>query len=222
MLWRVCSLNYKPLLRSFYCLYAFWMTSATVLHLLERYDAEEDGGIPQKERYADVSTSMQFTLVHLTGNYPITVYTLASKYVHVLIITVGKGLVFAFTGVFNAGFCHYLEDQRMVELQSAVLGRIIVATRTATRLQRSFRSRRQRRSAGTLSPPLAPSALQVFARDFKWARTPTGAGLKAFFNTVLILNVAQTIIFSIPEVDKAMARYDEYFEMMCTSIFFCF
>merc|ERR1719324_897394 len=63
-----------------------------------------------------VLTTLQYTLVHMTGDYPITEYTTGARVVHVIMIFFGSIFVGAFQGLVSACYIEYLERERELEM----------------------------------------------------------------------------------------------------------
>ena len=58
-----------------------WFIAAFLLSLTERWNPDEP---EMRERFRSTLTSMPYTLVHLTGDYPLVDYTVPAKCVHFL------------------------------------------------------------------------------------------------------------------------------------------
>ena len=63
--------------------------------MTERDDATDVDGIPQSERYGSIISALPFTLVHLTGDYPLIDYTTYSRVVLAAAMLVAVGVPLA-------------------------------------------------------------------------------------------------------------------------------
>eukprot|EP00929_Paragymnodinium_shiwhaense_P031807 TRINITY_DN17744_c0_g2_i1.p1 TRINITY_DN17744_c0_g2~~TRINITY_DN17744_c0_g2_i1.p1 ORF type:complete len:1635 (+),score=290.89 TRINITY_DN17744_c0_g2_i1:80-4984(+) len=229
----VFQVYWKSLVGSGYTLLALTYFFATVLHILERHHHDGDD-IEQATRYGDVLTAIQYTLVHLTGDYPVTAYTLPAKFVHCFMIVFGCIAVSTFTGIFSAGYVEILQKQRNRELQHIAASQLQASVNAASKLQRHYRRAKkaiemrtpEEREALRRRKPENP--IRKLALDFTEMRTPQGMGLMIAANLVLGLNLINTMIQSLPEVGKmgdgewgqSVHGIAQKVEVMCSLFFF--
>jgi hypothetical protein len=116
VLTNVLVLNITPLKRCGYSLICIWYLFATVLYYFEHDGAAgTDDEMSMGDRYRNVLSSLQYALVHLTGDYPITEYRFPSKVAHFFSIIFGMCVTGTFTGILSAGFARYFKEERNVE-----------------------------------------------------------------------------------------------------------
>merc|ERR1711924_551071 len=106
--YNVVKINRKPLAKAYFAVLSIWFVSAVVLYICERNDDQDDDGMYQRDRYRDVPTAMSYALVHLKGDYPLSVYNLPAKVYLTFVILFGIALIGAPTGIFASGFALYL------------------------------------------------------------------------------------------------------------------
>jgi hypothetical protein len=152
----VVSANKWPLARSCFSLVCVWFVHAALLHYLEKDSvATEEYGIPmpvnktrpqakftQADRYANSFQALQYSLVHLTGDFPLTTYRLQSKVVLIIGTVMGMCTIAAFTGIFSSGLVNYLAETREEEIRKIAEARMEIAFRVVLKLQRQFRRNR--------------------------------------------------------------------------------
>ena len=63
-----------------------WIVFASLLYITESQSNLEDAGRPMSERFADVPTAMSYTLILLSGDYPLIEFTPAGKVVNFFMI----------------------------------------------------------------------------------------------------------------------------------------
>lgn len=92
-----------------------WLTFSTLMFFAERDgkggptpDEEEDNA----NRYRNIPNAMSFTLIHLTGDYPIVNYDFWGKTVCFFMTLVAVGAVGVPSGVIASGFGEQLEESR--------------------------------------------------------------------------------------------------------------
>lgn len=231
LLMSVSWLKRKALLRSGYALVTVWFLFGSILHLFERDpvkaaadDAAEaaaraagedlpDVTFPQ--RFRDVLTSLQYALVHLTGDYPITDYHLRSRLVHIVTIVFGTCFVAAFTGIFVAGFVERLKHGRSIERRCVAQRNLTCLVFAALAIQRKFRRMRARREAianGRTGPQPAAAAarerderqgmrLRSALRSVFKRETAEGKRIMTVTHSALFLNVLFAMVATVPEVE---------------------
>jgi len=229
-------LNRWPLLRSGGGLVACWFVHATLLYLFEHEDpspalkpghteegADDEDDMTMAQRYDSVLRALQYSIVHLFGDFPESDYTFRSKVVHFVGIMVGIAIISTFTGVFIASFNDYLHAQRKEELSEKRLERAITMTRATTTIQRRFRSMRafrERQAALGEAPQLMPpkSFLRSLALDCSH-----GGKLSLFFQGVLCFNLLIVLFTSLPEFNRHgeghVSKTLLILEISCTGVF---
>eukprot|EP00929_Paragymnodinium_shiwhaense_P059379 TRINITY_DN2973_c0_g1_i1.p1 TRINITY_DN2973_c0_g1~~TRINITY_DN2973_c0_g1_i1.p1 ORF type:complete len:1891 (-),score=425.98 TRINITY_DN2973_c0_g1_i1:283-5955(-) len=228
VLQNVVWLNRSPLIKSGATLLSAWFSHATLLYLFEK----ENGNDEMKERYRSILSGLQYSIVHLFGDYPESDYTFGAKVVHFFGIMVGIALVAVFTGIFSASFVNYVKEERQRQMRSNLAKNLLVVIKVTIKMQRAFRKRRAARLASQASeagmsmdntetsPPMRQMSLavQVLERTSK-----VGATLMFFFNSTLIFNLSCTLIASLPELDlpenKSKKKLLVGLEFVCTLIF---
>mmetsp|Transcript_24657 Transcript_24657/g.50477 ORF Transcript_24657/g.50477 Transcript_24657/m.50477 type:complete len:726 (-) Transcript_24657:56-2233(-) len=184
-------------------------------------DEEED--MTMGQRYESIPRALQYSIVHLFGDFPESDYTFASKLVHFVGIMIGIAIISTFTGVFIASFNDYLHAQRKEELSEKRLERAITMTRATTTIQRRFRSMRafrERQAALGEAPQLMPpkSFLRSLALDCSH-----GGKLSLFFQGVLCFNLLIVLFTSLPEFNRHgeghVSKTLLILEISCTGVF---
>lgn len=206
ILGNVVCVSRKPLMKSGYVLVCLWYAFATLLYLFEHNGPRKhnENEMNMAVRFRDVLTGLQYALVHLTGDYPITEYTLASKVTHFFALIFGMFVVAAFTGIFSSGFVHYLKLHRALERdQTSPTSRPVIILNSLSNLSPSSSSPQP---LSINSPQLfgsgqSCSSLHARARDLLDVEHPRGRWFLRLANWSLGLNLIGTLIDSIPESD---------------------
>eukprot|EP00435_Cladocopium_sp_Y103_P025883 s2971_g6.t1 len=190
----------------------------------------------QSHRFGDYLSAMQYSLQHLTGDYPIVEYSILGKTVLLMGLIIGTCAVAAWTAIFSSSMVNYLANEAEDQLARAAERRMLLAIDVVLRLQRQWRRRKRAREAararGELPEPVAQhptseSREGLFLRIRNKARrlvlrhTATGERLMRFFQSVLVFNIALSMIHSLPEIkNHPVAEKGQVFEeMVCTVIF---
>jgi len=161
---------------------------------------EEEAELEMTDRYVSVLRALQYSILHIFGDYPETDYNFPSKCVHFVGILAGIGLMGAFIGVFIGGFTTYLQEKRRAQMKSQAEDRLNRVVWIATMMQKSFKERK----AGK-RPPLQREPLSNFekqCRAIHCETTALGYWLKRFFEAVVVLAIINTLIFTLPFVDE--------------------
>lgn len=218
LLSRIVWVQRHALRRSFYALVSFWFIFTTLMYLFEwnpQALAAADAKIAKSiangddlpdlimaQRYRDILTGLQYGLVHLTGDYPVTDYTFESCFVHIFAILFGMCTVAAFTGIFVSGFTHFLKTERIVERRHEAdkrLGQVMFAVLAFQRQVRRRRNRRLAMQQAQTAPEDAAGGLWSYQlikeRD-------TARKVMSMCHVALIVNIFATLIESIPEVNQ--------------------
>lgn len=244
-LYTVMRLNHRALVRAGGATTTVWFIFATLLYLFERdphqerqleapgaisNDAGDAEDPPMSLRYKDMLTALQFSIVHLFGDYPLAKYGLASKLAHVVSIIFGIAILSTFTGLFGASFVDYIQQGREKELEEFERKRMIAVWRAARTLQRAFRRRRAGHLIGRRKTGMEQriSSLRRSARNVTEQRTVFGRQMSFIFGAVLVMNLLATMAMSLPELDQArkgatVSSWTKdlllYFEVLCTFVF---
>jgi len=237
--------NIKPLMESGYCLVCIWLIFGVVLYVFEHEpppDTDDDGDeMPMHQRYKNVLVGLQYALVHVTGDYPISGYRWCSKFAHIFGCGAGMICVAAFTGVFSAGFVNYLAEERCVERRNAARVRWDLIAKCTCMVQSKFRQKLRRRQAirdramalpdadggspqdGDPNSRRGPqrSAIQQCAANVIGHEMKHLTPFMLVAHTCLIVNVINTLISSIPEFDeiKVTVVATDIVEVLCTLVF---
>jgi len=175
-----------------------------------------------EDRYSDVLTALQYALVHITGDYPIADYKLRSMPLHFVFVILGMCCVAAFTGIFTAGFRNYLEDDHAVARRAVARQRLDTLTSSIIAIQYRFRRKRKLRSAVYSSEEIAYGMYQhpfQTIRDLVQRKEDAGVKLIAFFNIILVVNLINTLLSSVDEVEWHFADLLETIELVCALVF---
>eukprot|EP00421_Protoceratium_reticulatum_P019389 CAMPEP_0168380040 /NCGR_PEP_ID=MMETSP0228-20121227/12153_1 /TAXON_ID=133427 /ORGANISM="Protoceratium reticulatum, Strain CCCM 535 (=CCMP 1889)" /LENGTH=1267 /DNA_ID=CAMNT_0008393089 /DNA_START=53 /DNA_END=3853 /DNA_ORIENTATION=- len=249
----VAWLNRGPLAKSGVALGVTWYVYGTLLYLAEHEHGvgpwDGEGEASMANRYSDVLTGLQYSLVHITGDFPVTEYTLAGKVVHFFGIVFGNICIATFTGIFTASFVSYLQSQREQERALARSRRQKAALKCVLVMQRKFRAslrrpsaRRSRRSTVRGSVGVAPDAgageeplgeeepeerlgpletARRMARQIVGRTTGLGRALMGVANAALVLNVASALVNTVPQVEEhaTFRHVCEWIDLLTNGIF---
>ena len=100
------------LMLSTFVMAVLWILFSTLFYLTESGDHEKEIGIEQSVRYGNVFNALQYSLIHLTGDYPLTKYTLAAKIIHFFNILCAVAVVSLPQGIIANGFVEILTEQK--------------------------------------------------------------------------------------------------------------
>ena len=76
---------FSSLFSALFFLSSLWLVFTTTLHVMIRDDGQEDEDLTYAERYSDFLTAAQYTLLHMTGDYPLINYRTPERFVHFLV-----------------------------------------------------------------------------------------------------------------------------------------
>ena len=84
----------------------FWIIFSTCLWMSEQTSTIDpaENGVTQGMRYKDVPTALSYTLIHLSGDYPLLDYTLTGKFICFLMCLFAASVVQIPTGIIADGF----------------------------------------------------------------------------------------------------------------------
>lgn len=128
---RVLRNNAKKFKQAFYAALCFWLIFATLLWLTERNDDTRVDALKQRQRYSSVVSALPYTLVHLTGDYPLIDYTLPARILLFFALIGAVGVVAVPTGLLASGFQSELQTMRQEVMKEE--------HKTTTTLQRFVR-----------------------------------------------------------------------------------
>lgn len=90
-----------------------WITFATLLYITEHGNTEDFGDDhPMSQRFENVPNAMQYTLILLTGDYPMINFSIWGKVVNSLMIIAAVGVVGVPAGLICSGFTDIVEEQK--------------------------------------------------------------------------------------------------------------
>jgi hypothetical protein len=98
-----------------------------------------------QDRYRDVPTALSYSMIHLTGDFPLVDYTLPSKFVLYVGIILGMCTLGTFAGIFSSGFVNYMVSEKEDTINQIAAERMQNYTRVALRLQYMYRVRKRKR-----------------------------------------------------------------------------
>lgn len=184
----------------------------------------------QSERYNDLLSSMQYSLVHLYGDFPLTVYSLPAKIVLILGIFFGTCTIAAFTALFSSSFVNYLAAECDDQVQIVTQQRLFRMADVVNKIQRRWRRRQAQRKAildaGGSLPESQPYVDQypwrTWARKVVRQQTRFGLYFMRTCQICLFFNILLNFVRSIPEIDTGAARVGlilENLEVLCELIF---
>jgi len=210
VLGKVIWLNRRPLFKSGFALAAVWYMFGTIIYVLEYMEnPKEEHEVAN--RFPNVLTGLPHALVHLTGDYPVTNYRHLSKIVHLVALAFGMCLTGVFTGIFSAGYVNFLLKEREMERRQAAERRLNTLTNVVLVFQRRFRMRRRHSLARRGETPqqiVAPQEERSwldFSRDIVRRRTLFGQVFMAFADAALVVNIFNTFLGSMTEVEESSA-----------------
>ncbi|EKX41400.1 hypothetical protein GUITHDRAFT_142088 [Guillardia theta CCMP2712] len=84
----------------------FWLMFSTLMWMTEKNNLLDptENGVTMAKRYKDVPSAMSYTLIHLSGDYPLIDYTLAGKFLCFLMCLFAVGIVSIPSGIIANGF----------------------------------------------------------------------------------------------------------------------
>ena len=84
----------------------FWIVFSTLMWMSESANTIDpnDNGVTQAMRYKDVPSSLSYTLIHLSGDYPLLDYSLTGKLICFLMVLFAASVVQIPTGIIAEGF----------------------------------------------------------------------------------------------------------------------
>lgn len=181
-----------------YALVCVWYMFTVSLYVLERDSADEE----ISARFENVLVGLPHGLIHLTGDYPCTNYSSLSVPFHLVFLILGMCCTGTFTGIFAGGFVEYLGAQRDMERRQAAEERVRIMVAAVSVLQRRVRARqRQTRGFSGELPRYNQVTMQKAAQRLLKRQTSLGRVFMSLAQSALIINILNTMLESIPEVE---------------------
>eukprot|EP00439_Symbiodinium_sp_Y106_P055861 s2154_g7.t2 len=87
-----------------YAAAAIWLIFSALMWLTERHDPTQVDDLTMAQRYGSMPEAMPYTLVHLTGDYPLIDYDFPAKCVLFVALLFAVGVVAVPTGLLASGF----------------------------------------------------------------------------------------------------------------------
>ncbi|GAB5362946.1 hypothetical protein AAMO2058_000842000 [Amorphochlora amoebiformis] len=98
------------LMVTLYAACTLWIVFAVLLYLTEGDDYDnESNGIPMAHRYGTIPNSMWYTLIHLTGDFPLVDYTWQGKLVLCVMVLMAVAVVCLPAGIYAEAFQNLME-----------------------------------------------------------------------------------------------------------------
>jgi hypothetical protein len=111
LLARVVQLRYSSLVASTYVLGLCTIFFANLLHYTEKDNDVVDAGEKMSHRFRNSISSLWFTFVHLSGDYPLYRYTVLGRLVNFVMIILAQGLMGIPLGIIVDGFRSEMEEK---------------------------------------------------------------------------------------------------------------
>jgi len=87
-----------------YAACALWLVFAVLMYLSESDDHDEVNGLLMSQRYGTIPNSLWYTLVHLTGDFPLVDYSICGKLVLAVMILAAVAVVCLPAGIYADAF----------------------------------------------------------------------------------------------------------------------
>eukprot|EP00927_Polykrikos_kofoidii_P049510 TRINITY_DN43560_c0_g1_i1.p1 TRINITY_DN43560_c0_g1~~TRINITY_DN43560_c0_g1_i1.p1 ORF type:complete len:1312 (+),score=100.06 TRINITY_DN43560_c0_g1_i1:454-3936(+) len=128
----------RQLLQVIYALLAIWCLFTNLNWCLLRHDQTQEDGIYLSSRYGVYWQAMMYSLIHLSGDYPIVEYPAAAKLYHMVLCFLGFFFVALPAGLITAAFADAMKARRSILLER----RLQACNRITRLLKRAVRLRR--------------------------------------------------------------------------------
>lgn len=86
-----------------------WIIFASLLYLTEQDNHEEDAGYSMAKRFKNIPNSLSYTLILLSGDYPLTGFTWPGRAVNFVMVVIAQAVVAIPTAITVAGFMKQIE-----------------------------------------------------------------------------------------------------------------
>jgi hypothetical protein len=173
-------------------------------------DAVEEcnGDLPMFMRYDSVLRGLQYSIVHLFGDYPEVDYTLPAKVIHFIGIMFGIAIIASFIGTFTGGVTSYIKEERHEAMCELKQRQVMASIKVARAIQRNYRAKKK---AGTLGAgPREPlPGIVITCRDIVRCSSSFGWHVRTFFGAILIIDLLNAAVRTLPEWDLAKFSYIE-------------
>ncbi|CAJ1409909.1 unnamed protein product [Effrenium voratum] len=208
---RVFTKHAKDFQLAAYAAASLWLIFSAAMWLTERHDPTQVDDYKMSQRYGSMLTAMPYTLVHLTGDYPLIDYDFPAKCVLFVALLFAVGVVAVPTGLLASGFTQELKKFREEERKK----RTAAATKIERAIVRHIRRRKFRKvmeekKAQSLSFARTKDLVKknnpnkIALVDFLEQKTPAGRTFKKVMLVLIILNVMAVIGESMAWVKKAI------------------
>eukprot|EP00931_Biecheleriopsis_adriatica_P087518 TRINITY_DN61988_c0_g1_i1.p1 TRINITY_DN61988_c0_g1~~TRINITY_DN61988_c0_g1_i1.p1 ORF type:complete len:1129 (-),score=218.70 TRINITY_DN61988_c0_g1_i1:71-3457(-) len=201
---RVFANNAKDFTKAAYASTALWLIFSALLWLTERHDPTKVDDLTMSQRYGNMPRAMPYTLVHLTGDYPLIDYDFPAKCVLFFALLFAVGVVSVPTGLLASGFTKELEKYREEERRrrraaASKIEKVIKGYLVRRRFKKTLtKSKEQSTALGQLHAKTKqenPEMVKVIG--FLEQKTPAGRTWKKIMLVLIILNVLAVIFESV-------------------------
>jgi len=183
-----------------------WQT----LDTCEDKDAVEEcnGDLPMFMRYVSVLRGLQYSIVHLFGDYPETDYTFYAKVIHFMGIMFGIAIIASFIGTFTGGVTSYIREERHAKMTQLKQKQVMASIKVARAIQRNYRAKKK---AGLLgeSPRVPLPKIVLVSRDIARSSSAFGKHVRSFFAAILVIDLLNAAVRTLPEWDLKKYSYIE-------------
>lgn len=224
---RVFAKHAKDFQMAAYASASLWLIFSALMWLTERHDTTEVDDLTMAQRYGTMFSAMPYTLVHLTGDYPLIDYDFPAKCVLFLALLFAVGVVSVPTGLLASGFTQELKKFRAEERQKRV--------DAATTIERAIISYLRRRRLRKITEETKAQSMNLKRQkdivkkdnpnkikmvDFLEQKTLAGRVWKKVMLLLIILNVLAVIGESMSWVKEALgSHFLNGFELMSVLLF---
>jgi hypothetical protein len=87
-----------------------WIIFSALLYLTEHNNQEEDAGNIMADRFKNIPNALSYTLILLSGDYPLTGFTWPGRAVNLVMVIIAQAVVAIPTAITVAGFMKQIED----------------------------------------------------------------------------------------------------------------
>jgi len=224
---RVFTKHAKDFQMAAYASASLWLIFSALMWLTERHDKTEVDDLTMAQRYGTMFSAMPYTLVHLTGDYPLIDYDFPAKCVLFLALLFAVGVVSVPTGLLASGFTQELKKFRAEERQkradaATTIERAIISYLRRRRLRKitedtKAQSQNLRRQKDAVKKD-SPNKIKLV--DFLEQKTLVGRIWKKVMLLLIILNVLAVIGESMSWVKEALgADFLNGFELISVLLF---
>jgi Ca2+-binding EF-hand superfamily protein len=210
-----------------YAMLSLWVIFALFLWLTERDHKFQVDDLLMSQRYASVLSAAPYTLVHLTGDYPLVDYTLNAKIWLFFALVFAVGVVAVPAGLLANGFQTELKAYREEERQKQVAARSqIEKVIKEWIVKRRFRKTVQ--AALEEEKALAAKKAKAEKSDspqwkmhlFLDGLTPAGVWWSRFMMVLILLNVLAVIGETVDGIHDFFGQWFlDFFELVSVLIF---